>query len=111
MPPVPTGQRYQRAVHGELLSNWLYAGYIPNIARQGQFLVMMLISPALWNLNVTCPYLSQAPLVKEREGRHLQRASHLTLAQVVPHLRLTQATHPVDMPLLTAGGTEGDSQT
>lgn len=66
---------------------------------------MTLISRALWNLNVTCPCLSQVPLVKQRrkaEGRSTDSR---------PGTQAVTIQHPGDMPLLTMRGTEGASQT
>lgn len=74
----------------------------PNTGRQ--FLVMTLKSPALWNLNVTCPYLTHVPLVET--WRHLQRAGYLTSAQV-----LTSGWHKPSPRGHAAGRTQGDTQT
>ena len=72
--------------------------------QQGQFLMMIFISTALWNVNATCAYLIKVPLLKGREERHLWRG-HLTLVQA-------DTNHPpIRMLLPTLGGTEGDSQT
>ena len=66
----------------ELLLNLLYSGYVPNTVRQGQFLVTTLISPALWNLNVTYPYLSQVPSCR-REKECTCREQVISLAQAL----------------------------
>lgn len=49
--------------------------------QQEHFLIMIFISAASWNVNATCPYLTEAPLLKAREERHLWRAGHPTSAQ------------------------------